>query len=75
MKLVKVAACRDESSSVSPFTAMGSVPLYLNCPCGAKPATEMDGPDVLCQCGRTYDCRGWVKVDVIEEGGAQCRQS
>ena len=38
-------------------------PLYLNCPCGAKPTTRLDlnAPDVTCACGVTYSSSGWKR--------------
>ena len=40
-------------------------PGYLNCPCGAQPATLIDGPDVPCTCGVTYTANGWI-VDATD---------
>src|SRR5439155_18000827 len=44
----KVAVIRAGDSPIGEFG-----PLYLNCPCGAKPATrlDLDAPDVVCACG------------------------
>jgi hypothetical protein len=35
-------------------------PVYLNCPCGARPATTGTGPDVVCSCGAVYTANGWA---------------
>jgi hypothetical protein len=51
----KVAVIRDPS--VPPG---GPAPMWLNCPCGAKPATTYQGPDVACTCGAVYDSSGHV---------------
>jgi hypothetical protein len=36
--------------------------LCLNCPCGQRPATELDGPDVTCACGVIYSFNGWRRA-------------
>jgi hypothetical protein len=58
--LVKVALIRDQST---PIGQPGR--LYLNCRCGAKPAASVDGTDVRCTCGKTYNAGGWL---IAEEG-------
>jgi len=50
----KVAMIRTGSA---PIGYPGS--LCLSCPCGHRPATELDGPDVTCACGVTYSFNGW----------------
>lgn len=37
-------------------------PLVLSCPCGARPPTTVDGPDVRCSCGVTYSYNGWTRT-------------
>ena len=50
----------------APGYPMGQpAPGYLNCPCGAQPATLIDGPDVPCTCGVTYTANGWI-VDATD---------
>ena len=49
----KVAVIRDPS--VPPGQP---APMWLNCPCGAKPATRYQGPDVTCACGKVYSHNG-----------------
>ena len=37
-------------------------PVYLNCPCGAKPSVPAMSADVHvhCQCGKVYTFDGWL---------------
>lgn len=36
-------------------------PMYLNCPCGIKPMTDLEtGFDVVCRCGRKFSYNGYV---------------
>lgn len=52
--VTKVAMVREPGYPVG-VTA----PMYLNCPCGAKPATD-GSADVACACGQRYSGTGWV---------------
>lgn len=54
--LQKVAMIR---TGDAPIGFPGS--LCLNCRCGAKPPTELDGPDVTCACGNVYTFNGWIR--------------
>ena len=57
MKLTKVAMIR-----VPGYPEGQKAPVYLKCPCGAKPMTDVDTElDVKCQCGTTYSYNGWIK--------------
>jgi hypothetical protein len=54
-RLLKVAVIRD------PTVPPGApAPLWLNCPCGAKPATTWSGPPIRCACGVVYSRTGRV---------------
>ena len=54
--LMKVAIIRQPGYEVGQ-----RAPLYLNCPCGAKPETSIDTKaDVKCKCGTHYTYDGWI---------------
>jgi hypothetical protein len=54
LELVKVARIRQPGYPVGV-----PAPMYLNCPCGAKP----EAPDLVveCACGRVYDANGYLQ--------------
>ena len=57
LKQIKVAMIRDDS-----YPMGVSAPVYLHCPCGANPATDLETKkNVHCQCGKTYNYNGWVE--------------
>jgi hypothetical protein len=59
MRLTKVAMIREPGYPVGQ-----PAPLYLNCPCGAKPRTDARDPEftfIECACGRVYDSLGWLQ--------------
>lgn len=56
MYRLKVAMIRKPGP---PIGQLGEV--YLNCPCGAKPDTQLNVPDVWCQCGAKYSWDGHIK--------------
>ncbi len=53
-RLSKVARIRHDGYPVG-----APAPMYLNCPCGAKPDAPDDGA-VTCTCGVQYDALGWI---------------
>jgi len=56
MTLLKVAMIR-----FSGYEIGKPAPMYLNCPCGAKPCTDITTKkDVLCTCGKLYTYNGTV---------------
>jgi hypothetical protein len=55
-ELIKVAIIRQQGDEVGK-----PAPVYLNCPCGAKPPTDINTKlDVKCICGKTYTYNGWI---------------
>ena len=54
VEIVKVARIRMPGYPIGEWA-----PMYLNCPCGAKP----EAPDMMvtCRCGRTYDANGYLQ--------------
>lgn len=56
MELIKVAMIRQPG-----YPSGQPAPLFLKCPCGAKPATDVDKhEDVVCSCGQHYTYNGWL---------------
>ena len=54
--LIKVAMIREQGYLVGK-----PAPMYLNCPCKAKPKTDMNTKaDVYCSCGKHYSYNGNV---------------
>ena len=59
---MKVAVVRD------PEAPLGhAARCWLNCPCGAKPETRLDGYDIHCLCGATYTSNGLIRKARGEE--------
>lgn len=59
MLLTKVAMIRKEGYPIGI-----KAPVYLNCPCGFRPNTDIDTKeDVTCKCGQVYQYNGWLKKD------------
>lgn len=57
LTLMKVAMIRKEGYPVGV-----SAPVYLKCPCGAKPDTNLDTEaDVTCVCGRLFTYNGYIQ--------------
>jgi hypothetical protein len=54
-KITKVAVIRAEGYPIG-VTA----PVYLNCPCGARPQPS-EYAEVVCKCGRRYTASGWLR--------------
>lgn len=54
-RLTKVAQIQHDGYPVGT-----PAPMYLDCPCNAKPDVPEDGETVTCDCGVEYDARGWI---------------
>ncbi len=56
MTLIKVAMMRHDG-----YPEGVKAPVYLKCPCGAKPDTNLDTQEnVTCSCGRVFTYRGYI---------------